>query len=248
MRPPVISSAARRPRDIATVALVGAAAWVGVLWLVHGSSMNMRPTTGLSAVAFLGAWTLMMAAMMLPLVAPVAALYVRTFEPPARIRLAEFAFGYLLVWAAIGVPAFGVAVAVQAVSMSAPGALRWVVVGVLLAVAVYQITPLKQHCLKHCRSPLSQLQYATYLGRLRDVRVGVHHGLYCAGCCWSLFLLLVAVGTMNLAAMLILTAVIAGEKLLPRGIAMSRAVAVLAVALALAFAISPALATQVVGS
>ena len=131
--------------------------------------------------------------------------------------------------------------------MSAPGALRWVVVGVLLAVAVYQITPLKQLCLKHCRSPLSQL-HATYQGRLRDMRVGAHHGLYCAGCCWSLFLLLVAVGTMNLAAMLILTAVIAGEKLLPHGIAMSRAVAVLAVALALAFAISPALATQVVGS
>jgi predicted metal-binding membrane protein len=80
------------------------------------------------------------------------------------------------------------------------------------------------------------------------MRVGADHGLYCAGCCWSLFLLLVAVGTMNLAAMLILTAVIAGEKLLPHGIAMSRAVAVLAVALALAFAISPALATQVVGS
>jgi predicted metal-binding membrane protein len=248
VRPPVISSAARRPRDIATVALVGAAAWVGVLWLVHGSSMSMGPTMGLSAVAFLGAWTLMMAAMMLPLVAPVAALYVRIFEPPARIRLAEFTLGYLLVWAAIGVPAFGVAVAVQAMSMSAPGALRWVVVGVLLAVAVYQITPLKQLCLKHCRSPLPQLQCATYLGRLRDMRVGAHHGLYCACCCWSLFLLLVAVGTMNLAAMLILTAVIAGEKLLPHGIAMSRAVAALAVALALAFAISPALATQVVGS
>ena len=132
--------------------------------------------------------------------------------------------------------------------MSASGALRWVVVGVLLAVAVYQITPLKQLCLKHCRSPLPQLQCATYMGRLRDMRVGAHHGLYCAGCCWSLFLLLVAVGTMNLAAMLILTAVIAGEKLLPHGIAISRAVTVLAVALALAFAISPALATQVVGS
>jgi predicted metal-binding membrane protein len=248
LRPPVISSAARRPRDIATVALIGAVAWVGVLWLVHGSSMSMGPTMGLSAVAFLGAWTLMMAAMMLPLVAPVAALYVGAFEPPARIRLAEFALGYLLVWAAIGVPAFGVAVAVQAVSMSASGALRWVVVGVLLAVAVYQITPLKQLCLKHCRSPLPQLQCATYLGRLRDMRVGAHHGLYCACCCWSLFLLLVAVGTMNLAAMLILTAVIAGEKLLPHGIAISRAVTVLAVALALAFAISPALATQVVGS
>jgi predicted metal-binding membrane protein len=249
LRPPVISSAARRPRDIATVALVGAAAWVGVLWLVHGSAMSMGPTMGLSAVGFLGAWTLMMAAMMLPLVAPVAALYVRTFQPPARLRLAEFALGYLLVWAAIGVPAFGVAVAVQAVSMSAPWALRWVVVGVLLAVAVYQLTPLKQLCLKHCRSPLSQLlHYAAHQGRLRDLRVGAHHGLYCAGCCWSLFLLLVAVGTMNLGVMLTLAAVVAAEKLLPHGFAISRAVAAIAVALAVAFAVSPALLTRVIGS
>src|SRR5207253_5844103 len=110
---------------------------------------------------------------------------------PARIRLAEFTLGYLLVWAAIGVPAFGVAVAVQAMSMSAPGALRWVVVGVLLAVAVYQITPLKQLCLKHCRSPLSQLQYATYQGRLRTC-VSEHITASIApaaagrcSCCWS---------------------------------------------------------------
>src|SRR5207253_5743793 len=114
-------------------------------------------------------------------------------------------------------------------------AVRWGVVGVLVAVAVYQLTPLKRLCLEHCRSPLSQLlHYAGYRGPLRDLRVGAHHGLYCTGCCWPLFLLLVAVGTMNLGAMLVLTIVIAAEKLLPHGLAISRVTAAAAVVLAVA--------------
>ncbi len=244
----MIRVAARRQRDVGAVALAGAVAWVGVLWLVHGSSSMMGSTMGLSILGFLGAWTLMMAAMMLPAVSPVAALYMRAFDVPGGRRLAEFALGYLMVWAAIGLPAFGVALAVDALSMSAPGAVRWGVVAVLLAVAVYQVTPLKRLCLQHCRSPLSQLlHYAGYQGRLRDLRVGGHHGLYCAGCCWPLMLLLVAVGTMNLVAMLVLTALIAAEKLLPHGQAISRAAAAAALCLAVAFAASPALFARVIG-
>jgi predicted metal-binding membrane protein len=132
--------------------------------------------------------------------------------------------------------------------MAEMGAVRWGVVGVLLALAVYQLTPLKRLCLEHCRSPLSQLlHYVSYEGQLRDLRVGAHHGLYCAGCCWPLMVLLVAVGTMNLGAMLVLTAVIAAEKLLPHGLAISRATAAAAVVLAAAFAVSPALFARLTG-
>lgn len=245
----LIDSAVRRPRDVAAVALAGALAWVGVLLFIRGSAMGMGSTMGLSIVGFLGGWTLMMAAMMLPAVAPVAALYVRSFERPDGRRMTEFVLGYLLVWAAIGIPAFGVALAADALAASVPGATRWTAVGVLLAVAVYQLTPLKRLCLEHCRSPLAQLlHYAGYQGMLRDLRVGAHHGLYCAGCCWPLFLLLVAVGTMNLVAMLVLTLVIAGEKLLPHGLAISRAAAVAAVVLAAAFTVSPALFTRLTGA
>jgi predicted metal-binding membrane protein len=244
----LIGGAVRRPRDVAAIALAGAVAWVGVLWFSHGSAMGMGSAMGLSIPGFLGAWTLMMAAMMLPAVSPVAALYVRSFERPGGRRLAEFGLGYLLVWAAIGLPAFAVAVAVDSLAMAVPGAVRWAVVGVLLAVAVYQLTPLKRLCLEHCRSPLSQLlRYANYQGALRDLRVGAHHGLYCAGCCWPLFVLLVAVGTMNLIVMLALTLVIAAEKLLPHGLAISRAAAVAAVILAAAFAVSPELFTRATG-
>jgi predicted metal-binding membrane protein len=253
LRTPLISGAAARPREVAAVALAGAAAWVVLLWLLRGSSMGMGmgSTMGLSILAFLGAWTLMMAAMMLPAVSPVAALYARSIERspgggPAPARLAQFVLGYLAVWAAIGLPAFVVALAVDAIAMAAPGAVRWGVVAVLVALAAYQLTPLKQLCLRHCRSPLSHLlAYWSYSGPARDFRVGSHHGLYCAGCCWPLFLLLVAVGTMNLGAMLALTAVIAAEKLLPHGIAVSRAVAAVALLLAVAIAVSPELFTRV---
>lgn len=235
----MIEQAGRRLRDITAVALAGAAAWVGVLWLVRSSAMSMGSTMGLSIIGFLGAWTLMMAAMMLPAVSPVAALYVRSFERPRGRRLLEFALGYLVVWTAIGVPAFGVAMAADAVSMSMPGAGRWAAVGVLVGLGAYQLTPLKQVCLKHCRSPFAQiLHYAGYEGILKDVRVGGHHGLYCAGCCWPLMVLLVVVGTMNLGMMLALTAVIAAEKLLPWGVAISRAVAAAAIVLAAAVAVS----------
>jgi predicted metal-binding membrane protein len=246
----LIARAASRPRDIALVVLAGAIAWVGVVWIVRGGGMGMGmgSTMGQSILGFLGAWTLMMAAMMLPAVSPVAALYVRSFEQRGGLRLAEFTLGYLLVWAAIGIPAFAAALAIDTLAMTQPGLVRWGVVGVLLAVAVYQVTPLKRLCLEHCRSPLSQLlHYAGYRGALRDLRVGAHHGLFCAGCCWPLMLLLVAVGTMNLGAMLALTAVIAAEKLVPHGLAISRAIAFAAVVVAVAFVASPALFTRAVG-
>jgi predicted metal-binding membrane protein len=209
----------------------------------------MGSSMGLSVVGFVGAWTLMMAAMMLPAVSPVAALYARSFEGTRTGRLPQFVLGYLLVWAAIAIPAYAVAVAVDRIAMAAPEAVRWAVVAILVAVAIYQLTPLKNLCLEHCRSPLSQLlHYAGYEGHLRDLRVGAHHGLYCAGCCWPLMLLLVAVGTMNLGAMLVLTAVIAAEKLLPNGIAISRATGAGAVLLAAAFAASPPLFALIAGT
>ena len=74
---------------------------------------------------------------------------------------------------------------------------------ITLAVAgPYQFTPLKAVCLRHCRSPVGfLLHFGGYSGRLRDVRAGVYHGGYCADRCWSLMLVLVAAGVMNMAWM-----------------------------------------------
>jgi predicted metal-binding membrane protein len=72
---------------------------------------------------------------------------------------------------------------------------------------LYQLTPFKDVCLRHCRSPLMQLlHYANFKRRWRDLRVGLHHGLYCVGCCWGLMAVLIAVGSMNVAAMAALAA------------------------------------------
>jgi predicted metal-binding membrane protein len=97
---------------------------------------------------------------------------------------------------------------------------------IALAVAgVYQFTPLKARCLRHCRSPLGfLLHFGNYAGRLRDVRVGAYHGGYCVGCCWSLMLVLVAVGVMNMAWMAGLTAVVFVEKVWRSGQAFGYAV------------------------
>jgi predicted metal-binding membrane protein len=114
---------------------------------------------------------------------------------------------------------------------------------------VYQLTPLKSRCLKHCRSPLSLLlHYGGYRGRLRDVRAGVHHGAYCLGCCWALMALFVIFGVMNLAAMVVLAAVVLAEKLWAHGELLARVVGIAALALAIAAIWVPELAPGLHGA
>jgi len=195
----------------------------------------MPGSMGLGLPAFVGVWALMMAAMMLPAVAPVAGAYSRSFKQRRRRQLVEFASGYLLVWAGSGLPAFAGALLVDRLSGLNTFAPRAVAAGALVAVAAYQLTPLKRMCLDHCRSPLSQLlHYAGFRGRLRDLRVGMHHGAFCLGCCWALMLVLIALGTMNVFVMLGLVAVVVLEKYTTHGEALSQLVAVVAVALAVA--------------
>jgi predicted metal-binding membrane protein len=114
---------------------------------------------------------------------------------------------------------------------------------IFLACGVYQLTPLKDRCLRHCRSPLGLLlHYGNYKGPVRDVRVGVHHGAYCAGCCVGLMALLVAFGLMNLLAMAGLVAVVIAEKYWRYGVVLSRAVGVAALVAAVAVFWVPGLA------
>ena len=95
---------------------------------------------------------------------------------------------------------------------------------VFAAAGLYQLSPLKDRCLAHCRSPLGLLlHYGSYQGRSRDLRVGVHHGGYCLGCCWALMVILIAVGVMNMAAMVGLAALVLTEKVWRWGPLASRA-------------------------
>jgi len=182
----------------------------------------------------------MMAAMMAPSMAPVGALYARTVQTGRAPRLAAFGLSYLVVWAAAGIPALVLATGLDGLTMGNARAGRLALAGALAIAGLYELSPLKQACLSHCRSPIGLLMhYASYRGELRDFRAGSHHALYCLGCCWALMAVLVAVGTMNLPAMAVLALVILLEKVWSLGAPFSRAVAVAALVLAVVVAVAP---------
>ncbi|MGW7545488.1 DUF2182 domain-containing protein [Streptomyces sp. NPDC054770] len=238
----------RRGASPAGLLLVAAAAaWV---WLVtrRGGMPAMPGTMGLGLPAFLAVWTLMTAAMMLPATAPVAALYARTITVHRAPRMFVFTIAYLLVWAAAGLPAYGLAAGLGRATSLPTGGATAVAATVFAVNGVYQLTPLKDRCLAKCRSPVGlMLRYASYPGPSRDLRAGGHHGAFCLGCCWSLMVLLAAFGVMNLWAMVVLTAVITTEKLAPAGRLVARAVGVASIALACAVFWVPALAPGLTG-
>jgi predicted metal-binding membrane protein len=195
----------------------------------------MTGTMGLGLAAFVPVWTLMMAAMMLPSVTPTATLYAKTLRRDRAARIAGLVAGYLAVWAAAGLPAFGLAWLAGRLTGTDPSAAHVLAVAVFAVCGIYQLSGLKDRCLARCRSPLGLLlHYGSYRGRLRDLRVGAHHGGYCLGCCWALMVILVTVGVMNVAAMVGLASVVLVEKVSPWGPAVSRLAGAAALALAVA--------------
>jgi predicted metal-binding membrane protein len=195
--------------------------------------------------AFLTAWSAMMAAMMFPAAAPMLIVFRRMAGgrgPRAAARTWIFAAGYLLVWSAIGALAW----ALVRLSSEAAGRVtaaeraEWGprALGATLAVAgLYQFAPWKGACLRQCQSPVGFVMSHWRDGRRGAVRMGAVHGLYCLGCCWALFAVLVATGVMSLAWMLLLTVVVFAEKALPVGRWGPRAVGVAFLALGTAVAV-----------
>ncbi|MFJ8363949.1 DUF2182 domain-containing protein [Streptomyces sp. NPDC093984] len=191
----------------------------------------------------------MTAAMMLPATAPVAALYTRTIVSHRVARVVAFTVGYLLVWAAAGLPAYALAALAGRAAGTDAATATAVAAAVFAANGVYQLTPLKDRCLARCRSPIGlMLRCASYPGRSRDLRAGAHHGAFCLGCCWSLMALLAAFGMMNLWAMVGLAAVLSAEKLAPAGPVVARGAGAASLALAIAVAWVPGLAPGLIGS
>ncbi len=179
---------------------------------------NMPGTMGMSLVGFNVMWTIMMAAMMLPSLAPVASIYLRTIANQSRgiiyyFRVGSFIIAYLLVWAAFGVLAYAIAWLLSLLIEESPGTLIQVAAVVLVLCGAYQFTPLKDICLKHCRSPISFLfHFGKYHGRLQDIRVGLYHGGFCTGCCAGLMIVMVIAGVMNIFWMIALAVIIFVEK------------------------------------
>ncbi|MGN6175918.1 MAG: DUF2182 domain-containing protein [Streptosporangiaceae bacterium] len=228
------------PRQLA-VPWIAVAALAGVAWVVTillARSMGNGPgTMGLALLPFLGLWLVMMSAMMLPSVAPVAVLWTRLISGASAgfgrvTRVSMFLGGYLLVWAAFGAVAFAALAGADRLLTASPTAAKWLGVAIFITAGIYQLTPWKDWCLRHCRSPIGALMYYLgFKGRSRAARVGLHHGATCAGCCWGLMILLVAVGVMNVAVMAALAVVIFVEKLWRYGKPFAQAVGVVLVAI-----------------
>ena len=160
----------------------------------------------------------MMAAMMLPSLAPTVALYAKMTKSRSPVAPLAFTSGYLLAWAFVGVLAFAFAALAGRVTGRPPrleprGALDRRVT--LVAAAVYELTPLKDVCLGKCRSPLGFLLGAWRDGPAGGLQMGVKHGGWCIGCCWALMASLFALGIMSLAWMALIAGLIAFEKLIP---------------------------------
>jgi predicted metal-binding membrane protein len=193
---------------------LGVLAWVATLVWATDMGMGAEPgTMGLGLAGFVLIWTLMMAAMMLPAIAPLVTLYARTVRDHRPARLGAFGSGYVLAWASTGFVAFALASLFDTLADDRPTIAQAAAAGAFAVCGIYQLTPMKRWCLRHCRSPIGHLlQYASYKGPTRDLRAGAHHGLLCIGCCWMLMVALVAVGVMNIPVMLGIALLIALEK------------------------------------
>ncbi len=215
------------------IAFLVTAAWLSLIllgtspyagYLNHRQLSEGRLPFGLLLAIFVPAWTLMTVAMMLPTSLPLVTLF-RTMvrrRPQATALVALLITAYLGTWALFGGVVYLLDRVFHEVIEHTPllaANTVYLAVGTLLLAGIYQFTPLKDRCLQKCRSPLSFVAEHWHggSGRLDAVRLGFRHGLFCIGCCWTLMLLMLAVGGVNLGWMLGLGAVMAAEKSAPWG-------------------------------
>jgi predicted metal-binding membrane protein len=231
----------------AGLTIVVAACWAYLIY----ADWSMRHMDIVSmAMPSLGAWTsadfalvgtmwgVMMIAMMVPSVLPALSVHrqvILSRSPPglANLQSAGFLLGYLLAWACFSVVAtlaqwglHDALVISPAMTITQPA----VAGALLIAAGVYQWTPLKSTCLRGCNAPLAFLVRHWHDGTYGALRTGLAHGAYCTGCCWLLMALLFVYGVMNLAWIVVITAVVLAEKLLPPNRWFHRAVGLVLIA------------------
>ena len=201
---------------------------------------------------FAASWTAGMAAMMFPAITPMVLMYKRLVTnkansgasqssvtiqeeekhkrnailsfPSSRVIL--FVGCYLLVWALTGIALLlGWSVVMNNTITTAGNTsfIQYLYGALLIMAGAYQFTPLKRICIGYCESPLSFFMRRWRDGTSGAVKMGLYHGMYCLGCCWAYFLIMVALGWMNLLWMGLFAGIIFGEKMWSRGIWIARA-------------------------
>ena len=175
-------------------------------------------------------WSVMMVGMMLPSATPMILLFATVSRKQKAggntyVPVGLFASGYLIVWTVYSLLAAVLQWTLEQTALLSPmmvSASPYLGGGILIAAGIYQLTPLKTACLKHCRTPFSFVALHWRKGRRGAVIMGMHHGAFCVGCCWALMALLFVGGGMNLAWVAIIAGFVLLEKMLPRGPGMGR--------------------------
>jgi len=237
--PSVFERWRRRENLLPGLALVAlaAAGWAYIAYQAAstegmGSAMSGMTMSGIGGIAlFLSVWAVMMVAMMVPATLPLILLYRtiarnRLSQGRARTGMVTLLVGYVAVWAAAGLPVYA-----YSTLTGAAGSLAAVLPALLLIVGgAYQFTPLKRTCHARCSSPLFFLMQNWRSGAAGALRLGMHHGVDCLGCCAGLMVGLVALGMMNLAWMLTAAVVIFAEKTIPNSHVIARPLGIVMVA------------------
>jgi predicted metal-binding membrane protein len=229
---PLAAAGSARLRGVPLVLLAAIAlAWFAALsaqatgaasLLHHDALIDNGPALWVALPAFLVAWQVMTAAMMLPSSLPLVRLFAAAAagQPRPRAALAGFLGGYALVWSAFGALALSFDLGVHAAVDASPWLHEheWLLGGFVLALAgAFQFTKLKDVCLDKCRHPAAFLLRFYERGARGGFRLGARHGVFCVGCCWALMLVMFAAGVANLLWMALLTALMVHEKTRPAG-------------------------------
>jgi predicted metal-binding membrane protein len=189
-----------------------------------GAMTPLRWTPSYATLMFF-MWWIMMMAMMLPSASPMILLFASINRKQRErgspyVATSVFALGYLLAWAGFSLAAITLQWGFDRATLLSPMLVSTSVVlgGVLLiAAGVWQLTPLKHACLRHCRSPIHFLAHGWRKGRFGALRMGLEHGVFCLGCCWVLMILLFYGGVMNLYWIVGLAVFVLLEKTVPAG-------------------------------
>jgi predicted metal-binding membrane protein len=233
--PTLLESALQSERApvVVLLVLVPALSWTWIVLMARDmygpmtgpSAWMMTPTWDVPHLLLLWAmWAVMMTGMMLPSAAPLVLLYgaaVRRSAPPTAERQTyALAAGYLLAWTAFSLVATVLQRTLASLLLLSPmmeAANSRISAALMLVAGVYQWTPLKHACLRTCQSPVGFLVSRWRNGGYGAFTIGLEHGSHCVGCCWALMLLLFAGGVMNVVVIVVLTAFVAFEKLVPLG-------------------------------
>ena len=248
---------------VGSLGAVVAAAWVALLawgaspwsrYLGH-EALGDAGGGGVAATGlFVGGWTLMTVAMMLPTTWPLLvtfrALVGRRRQPALLVVLVGV--GYVVTWAAVGLGLHSFDRLVHAVVAAVPWLAErsgLVAAGTVLVAGLYQFAPLKYRCLDECRSPLGFVMnhWRGVSERRESFLLGVRHGLFCVGCCWSLMLLMFAVGMGSLAWMFALGALMATEKNVTWGRSLSEPLGIVLIAIGGSLSVAALMLPSAVG-